>query len=54
MRPLDWRRDCPRDVGRPFPAVVGKGRGKPLTEEAIREARRKLQGRRLTPEAEAS
>lgn len=52
--PFDWRRACPRDVVRDFPAVIGKGRGQPLTEEAIREARRKLQGRQLTPEGEAA
>lgn len=47
-RPFDWRRDCPQDVGRRFPAIAGNGRGKELAEAAVREASRKLQGRRLT------
>lgn len=42
-RPFDWRQDCPDDVGalRPFPAVVGPGRGTPLVEAA----RRRVAGR---------
>lgn len=54
VTPFDWRRICPDDVGRRFPAVIGKGRGRPLTDAEIREARRKLQGRKLTPEGEAA
>lgn len=53
-RLFDWKAACPQDVDRRFPAVIGKGRGHPLTEEAIREARRKLQGRELTQEAPAA
>lgn len=54
-RPFDWHRDCPGDtVARRFPAVVGKGRGRPLTDKAIAEARRKLHGRGLTPEEGAA
>lgn len=52
---FDWRRQCPGDVARRrFPAVIGKGRGQPLTDEAIREARRKLQGRPLTDAGEVA
>lgn len=30
-RPFDWRVQCPQDVGgRRWPAVVGRGRGRPL------------------------
>lgn len=25
--PFDWAKRCPRDVTRPFPPVVGRGRG---------------------------
>lgn len=51
MRPFDWRKDCPDDVARRYPAVVGTGRGEPL-EQAIN--RRKMQGRPLTREAVAA
>ena len=51
---FDWKATCPADVVRPFPAVIGKGRGSELTDAAIREARRKLQGRQLTPEEGAA
>lgn len=50
---FDWRQICPEDVLRPFPAVAGKGRGKPL-EEAMVEAARNLRDKRLTPEEEVT
>lgn len=49
-RPFDWRRDCPEDVAKRWPPVAGKGRGKEIPIETVRDAHRKLQGRRLTPE----
>jgi hypothetical protein len=51
---FDWKATCPQDVDRVFPAVIGKGRGCELTDQAIREARRKLQERPLTEEAETA
>lgn len=27
QRPFDWHRDCPADLSRPFPPIVGRGRG---------------------------
>jgi len=48
IAPFDWRRDCPTDLARRFPGVVGEGRGVEISEEAVQEARRKLQGRKLT------
>lgn len=47
---FDWKRECPEDVAKRWPAVVGQGRGKELPVEAVQEARRKLQGRELTGE----
>lgn len=48
-RPFDWRRDCPKDVAKEWPPVAGQGRGKIVDVAAAADARRKLQGRRLTP-----
>lgn len=45
-KPFDYQQVCPQDLARPFPAVAGKGRGKPLAEAV--EAARKLQGKDLT------
>ena len=47
-RPFDWERICAADLTRPYPAVAGKGRGRPLSEA---EALRKLGDRRLAQEA---
>lgn len=47
-RPFDWRRDCPDDVARAFRPVAGRGRGKEVTIEAVKAARRKLRDRGLT------
>lgn len=47
-RPFDWRKDCPEDVARAFRPIVGQGRGKELSTEAVEAARRKMQGRGLT------
>lgn len=46
-RLFDWKLICPDDVARPFPAVVGVGRGKPI--EGARKAR-KVREADLTPE----
>lgn len=47
---FDWKATCPEDVARPFPAIIGRGRGEELSPDAIREARRNLRGGRLTGE----
>lgn len=49
-RPFDWKKVCADDVARPFPPIAGRGRGKPL-EEAMKEASRRVQEKRLTPHA---
>lgn len=45
---FDWKRECPEDVAKAWPPLAGGGRGKELSDEAIQEARRKVQGRGLT------
>jgi hypothetical protein len=37
-RPFDWARDCRSDVERPFPPIVGRGRGESLAVAQLRAA----------------
>lgn len=45
---FDWKRECPEDVAKVWPALAGGGRGRVVSTEAVEEARRKMQGRGLT------
>lgn len=53
-RPFDFARDCPEDVAKRWPPVAGKGRGKEISIDTVRDAHRKLQGRELTRERPAT
>lgn len=45
-RTFDWSRDCAPDVGRPFPPVIGPGRGIVMnTTISLRDTLLWLQGR---------
>lgn len=44
-RPFDWRRDCPADLSRSFPPIVGYGRGRPLLTPEI-ERHLRMEGER--------